>query len=387
MRVAIIHPWFPQYRMAFFEGLVREASKHDIDVQIFYGDPPPEWEARLDIGTSGQLVRLPTRFYSIGGRTFNRKSLRPVRDQGPFDLFILEQAVRNLETYDLLLQRAPIAFWGHGRTYTKAVGRAQESLKSALLRRGEWFFGYTLGSIESAVAAGFPRDRTTTVQNSIDTSDLQATLASVSEADVKRFAIEHDLRGKTALFVGGLDESKRIGFLLESARLAHSIEPDFRLLVVGAGSNSPLVRDAALGSRYMKHLGPLFGREKALAMRASQLIAMPGRVGLIAVDSFASKLPIVTTDWKWHAPEFEYLVADVNSVVTRDDIAAYSSSLVELLRDEARLARLADRCAELSKHYTVEAMIGNFVSGLKSIRDLRASEFVKANEASGSLGG
>jgi glycosyltransferase involved in cell wall biosynthesis len=371
MRVAIIHPWFPQYRVGFFENLVRRGAEEGIEIGVFYGESPPEWRDRNDEGISDGFTRLPTRFFNLRGRTLNHKSLAPLCGQGPFDLIIVEQAVRNLESYQLLFGNVPIAFWGHGKTYTLATGNRQERFKQWLTGKGRWFFAYTQGGVDAVVESGYPRGRTTIVQNSIDTTILKNQIADLSVEELDLFKMKHDLQGKTALFIGGLDSSKRLSFLLEAARTAHELDPQFRLLIVGAGAEGLLVEQAASELPYVSFLGSLFGRDKALAIGASQVMAMPGRVGLVAVDSFAGSTPIVTTDWPWHAPEFEYLVSGVNAVITADNTSSFACGLVSTLQDKSLLTALQRECLTGSEKYTVEAMVENFLAGLQSALEVR----------------
>lgn len=367
MKVAIIHPWFPQYRETFFRQLVERANRSGIEVKIFHGDTPRRWNARSDSLVDPQFTRLRTRFFRVRGRDLSLKSMKPLKESGPYDLIVVEQAVRNLETYRLLFNRqgAALAFWGHGRTYTTAVSQIQERTKEALTRQGSWFFSYTEGGADAVAAAGFPRDRISVVQNSIDTELLAAAVNAVTEAELKLFQETNDLHGKTALFVGGLDEPKRLPFLLESGKLAHDEDQDFRLLIAGNGDQRHLIEEEAGRFDWVKYLGTAFGAEKARALAAADLLMMPGRVGLVIVDGFAAGMPIVTTDWEWHAPEFEYLKDGVNGVVTENSTEAYAHSVVALLNDPDRLARLSEACRADASTYTVSAMVENFASGLE----------------------
>lgn len=367
MRVAIIHPWLPQYRMAFFQDLVSRGREIGIEINIFYGETPPEWKERRDTRAVEGFTRLKTRFLSVpGGKTFIRKTLDAVDSFGPNDLIIVEQAVRNFETYELLVKRRPVAFWGHGRTFTKSVSRQQDWLKQWLTRRGSWFFAYTSEGADAMVTAGMAPQRITVVQNSMDTRELHAHMDGVDSGSLAGFVAKHDLRGKTALFVGGLDQSKRLPFLFEGAREAGRLDRDFRLLVAGSGDDQGLVELAAAHDPSIRYLGPLFGPEKAVALAASQVIAMPGRVGLVAVDSFTSLTPIVTTSWKWHSVEYAYLEATKNAVITDDTVDAYALGLVTTLQDDDLLAALRHGCEESRDKYTLDAMVSNFLSGICS---------------------
>jgi glycosyltransferase involved in cell wall biosynthesis len=83
----------------------------------------------------------------------------------------------------------------------------------------------------------------------------------------------------------------------------------------------------------------------------------------VSVDSFVLGTPIVTTDWPWHAPEFEYLMPGRNAVVTPDDVQAYADGVAALLRDPARVDELRRGCAEAAPRYAVEQMVDRFAVG------------------------
>lgn len=367
VRVAIIHPWFPQYRAAFFERLISQAKRIDITVDVFFGTPPPEWGERGDSVTAEYATHLPTTFIKIGRKSLGLKSMSELRLREPFDLIILEQAVRNVESFGLLLgpHRGRLAFWGHGRTYTEEIGHAQEALKMWLTKRGNWFFAYTEGGAKAVEDAGFPSDRITVVQNSIDTAKLARDIKRVKAPDIAALKSRLDLRDKTAIFMGGLDQAKRLPFLIQAADICHSGQSDFRLIVVGDGSERQIIEEAAISRPWLRYLGRAVGAEKAQALAVSQLLMMPGRVGLVAVDSFAAGLPIVTTDWPYHAPEFEYLHSGLNGLVTRNEVSAYASAVQSLLSDASALRRLRQGALDSAQKYSIEVMAGNFLRGIQ----------------------
>lgn len=369
MKVAILHPWFPQYRKAFFDRLIKIAAEKGVAIDVFYGSPPPEWRERGDSISEEYAFPLPTRFIKVGKRNLIFKSPALIWKRGPYDLIILEQAVRNLEAYILVLrnQGAQIAFWGHGRTYTERVGRLQEKLKLLLTKRGAWFFAYTDGGAAAVISAGFPAEHVSVVQNSVDTASLIAALAQVSTEDREEFSVQHDLQGKTGLFIGGLDSSKRLEFLLAAAELAYAEDPQFRLLVAGSGSEAEFIKSMAATRSWMSYLGPLFGADKATAIAVSQVFLMPGRVGLVAVDSFASGRPIITTKWDLHAPEFEYLSDGQDAIITADEEIAYANAIVATLNDSEELKRLQENARSSASIYTVSRMADNFLTGLMKL--------------------
>ncbi len=367
LRVAIVQPAVPHYRVPFFARLQAEAAKKNVRVDVFAGAVPSELASRRDVSHQSFVQQLATRELRLGSRSLFLKSLRPVA-RGSYDLVVMENAVRNVETYVALLAFGGrrLAFWGHGRTYTKQVSRTQQRLKDWLVRRGSWFFGYTEGGVRWVVEHGADPRRTTILNNAIDTRQLRSDIDSVSEADLERFSELWDLRGRTALFIGGLDAPKRLDFLVRAGERVSALVPGFRLLIVGDGVDRQRLLEAARQRPWLKILGPLHGRSKAVALSSAHVLAMPGRVGLISVDSFASGTPLITTDWPWHAPEFEYLRDGANAMVTPDDLSAYATALAEVLNSPELLARLTTGALRSANQYTVENMADSFLNGILS---------------------
>lgn len=365
-RVAIVQPWLPEYRKAFYELLQTEARAAGIVVDIFVGETPPEWRARGDTLTLSSVATLPTKRIRIGRRHLLYKSPKLIAS-GDYDLVVLEFAVRNLESYLLLMRlgRKRIAFWGHGKTYTKDIPAIQERLKFWLVKRGKWFLSYTQGGANAVIEQGFPAEYTTVLNNSIDTKELREQLTDVSDQSLRIFADVHGLLGHTALYLGALDTYKRIRMLLDAAERAHELDPSFRLLIAGNGDDRPMVEGFCKAHPWAVYIGAVTGREKALALRASQAIAIPGAIGLLALDSLVSGVPIVTTSFAHHGPEFEYLSPGDTVEVSPDDPDAFATALVRFLYDSDKRHRMAERCIAVSQQYSTEQMVSRFVIGLQ----------------------
>lgn len=368
-RVMILQEYIPEYRVAFWEELHSRAAAEEIDIVVACGRPNGAQSMRGDSATVSFVVPLLHREWILLGRRVVVRKISAAAKHA--DLIILEQARRNLDAYQLLGARRPrgrvVALWGHGRDYTRRTRGADRVVTRWLTSRADWFFAYTQGGVEAVVKDGYPRERTTVVQNSIDTSALRAGISSVQEVEVESFRERYDLRDKTALFVGALDESKRLQFLLEAAEKSSELDCNFRLVIAGDGPLRSTVESWASRYDWLTYLGPVDGTRKAVALASAQVLAMPGRVGLVAVDSFAAGLPIITTDWGWHAPEFEYLVNGRNSIVAGDTVILYSRALVETINDSKLLSRLREACIQDSTKYTVEIMAENFLNGIRQV--------------------
>lgn len=95
--------------------------------------------------------------------------------------------------------------------------------------------------------------------------------------------------------------------------------------------------------------------------RCASAIVMPGRVGLVATESFVLGLPVLTTDYPFHAPEFSYLAPGEDSLVLTDDPVSYADEVFALMNNEPFLARLQQTARKRSGWPTLEHMVQTFV--------------------------
>ena len=319
---------------------------------------------------------VPTRWVSIRGHDIALRSLGPtIRSLKP-NLIVVEQALHNLETYPLfaqaMLTNAEIGMWGHGRSYSTSQSEQAAAAKQWLTRRTKWFFAYTQAGADHAVDRGFPRVRTSVLNNTTDTAALRRELDRVSAQEVGKFRTDLGLEtGKTALFMGGIDDSKGISFLLESVPLIVERLPGFTLLIAGDGSRKDVVQAAQASGMAIRYLGRLEGAEKALALRASDIMAIPEWIGLVAIDSLTAGRPIVTTHHHSHSPEHEFLEDSITCMYAEHQPPAYARAVVDLLTDGQRLSVMQQACVVKSKEFSIELMADRFIEGLLTWDEMR----------------
>ena len=372
-RVAVIWPYLPAYNLEFCDRAHRTLADRGFTLRVLTGAPSG---SRGDERTASWHRHLPEVRLTTGARAPRYRRV-PAGHRTP-DLVIVEQAVKNLETYPLLIRQGlggpRVAMWGHGRSYSTPQGPAAAALKQFLTRRGQWFFAYTQAGADHVIANGFPPTRVSVLNNTIDTDSLRQDLDAVSDDDVDSFARRQGLtRGRTALFLGGVDKAKGIDFLLESARSAAQLLPGFVLLVGGAGAQLADVQSAEHSGAPVRALGRLDGADKALALRSADVLAIPEWIGLVAVDSLVAGRPIVSTWHPSHSPEHEYLEHGTTAVFAQHHPRSYAHGLVNLLADKNRVQTMQAQCVEESAKYGLEQMVDSFVEGVLAWDDVRAA--------------
>lgn len=360
-RVTILQEYVPAYRVPLFAAIRAVADARGIEVKIAAGEPNGFMSARGDADATAVDVQVKQREVSfLGKRIVFRKVFSLYRGS---DLVVVEQARRNVDVYAALIRwPTKVAMWGHGRDFTKNPGLILLAIQKALTTRARWFFGYTPESVDAVIDMGFPASRTTVLWNSTDTTKLRADLANVSELEVEEF---RNGSSHVALFVGGLDASKRLDLLIAASDAIADRVAGFKLVIGGAGALREMLSRASASRPWVHLAGPLAGHKLAIALKGADVMVMPGRVGLVAVDALVAGLPLVTTTWPLHGPERAYL-DESNSVTADQTPTAYASAVVDLLNSADRIKDLRAGCEEPASRLSVEAMAERFVDGIEA---------------------
>jgi glycosyltransferase involved in cell wall biosynthesis len=366
--VALVQRVLPHYRIPFFSGLHRRLAESGISLRLIYGQEYPDTVPRTVECPEEWCRRISNRYMRFAGTELVwQPCLAEIEDA---DLVVVEQANRLAANVPILLgrrkRRRRVAYFGHGRNGNRAAGLPGKLSTRLFLPRVDWWFAYTGLSAVQVEATGFPPDRITTVNNTIDTESFRESLASVSEGDMAAIADGLCIRGENiVLFCGGLDGAKRLDFLLQACLELRRRIPDFHAIIIGDGPSGRPARTAAASHPWIHFTGALFGAARAPYFRMAGALLMPGPVGLAIVDSFAATTPVITTDIPWHGPEIAYLEPGVNGIMTSDSLSGYVDAVAGFLKSEELRNRLAHGCRESARRYTMSAMVERFATGVE----------------------
>jgi glycosyltransferase involved in cell wall biosynthesis len=347
--VVFIQEWLPRYRLPFFNLLRDLLGTRRIELRLYCGQPAGAQARRSN------AAGLPWAHQVVNSH-LGPLVWQPVwRQAQRADLVIAEQGNRLALNYLLLATRpaggARVAFFGHGVNLQGNLAGLREHWRRILARTPNWWFAYTDGAADRIVSAGFPANRMTVVQNAVDTSGL-------TEVDIPK-------RPGRCIYVGSLYEAKRLRLLLEAADSIAANVPQFELIVVGDGPLRPWLQSEAEIRPWLRHEGPSHGLARDELFVSSELTLVPGSVGLVVVDSFAARAPLVTMDDVLHGPEIEYIQDGVNGrLLATGSAEQYAEAITQLLMDRALRDTLVDGCVSSSRKYTIEAMTANFASGI-----------------------
>ena len=366
-RVSYIFPISHRFRYPFHVALREELAKSDIDYTVAYCAPFGANVAKKDTVDIDWGQKVP--MWKIGPAVLQFAFSEVWRS----DLVVIQQENRLLLNYFCqilhMLGLKKVAFFGHGRNLQAVkTDSLLEKWKRFWATRIGWWFGYTDSTRAYLLDIGYPQDKITVFQNSIDTSNISREIAALTDADLDNARKTLGITGtNVAVYVGGIYKEKRIPFLIEAAIAIRKRVPDFEFVVIGGGDAAHLIKEAAQQHPWIKVAGPRFGPEKTAMVKLGKVFLMPGLVGLGILDAFAYGTPMVTTDLPYHSPEIVYLESGVNGVMVKDSesVDAYADAVSTILTDETYRTRLVEGGYRALSGLGIEQMAARFAEGVR----------------------
>ncbi|WIB64146.1 glycosyltransferase [Curtobacterium sp. MCBD17_040] len=344
MKILLTQPYVPAYRVPLFQALRRELRQCDAELIVAAGSPAGDQARRSDRAEQDWVLAMRERVLRIGsGREIRLRALPRGIRLADIDAVVTELDPTNLLAWSIRVRhpRTPLVLWGHGKSFVRRNQPLVDVARNALVHAATMTMTYTPAGREHLLrSARLAGQRVVAVGNSTDTLTLRRASESLTDED-RRTAVALVGEGPRALFVGGLDPSKRISDLLAAAGVAHADDPSFKLVVVGRGALQSLVEDAATSGAVV-HVPEARGRELAAIAELCDSVWMPGRVGLVAVDALALGLPVMTTHHAFHAPELDLLRREEVNFLKSDP-----ASFAREARDSARQGHPVRSLADL----------------------------------------
>ena len=372
VKVLIVQRVLPHYRVEFFSRLQHCLSLQGIEMELIYG--------QHDEGTvpASSKINEPwakfvaNKYYDIFGVEAVTQNIK-INALKSADLIIVEQASRLLVNYRVLLFRYiykyKVAFWGHGKNYqAKKTNGFLERVKKFQTQFADYWFAYTSRTKEFLESVGVPSTSITVVNNSVDAQPLITGLQALNSADLA--SLRHDLQiesEQVAIFCGGMDERKRIPFLLDAIVGIKALLPDFTMIFVGDGPYANLVSEFCNKNPWAHYVGKITSDERSKYFAVSSVMLMPGALGLVIIDSLVTGTPIVSTKLDSHNPEVVYLEHDQNSIFVNNHLSDYISAVSEIFYDPHKIKRLQTQCEADAKKFSLDAMVDNFAKGVVAV--------------------
>jgi glycosyltransferase involved in cell wall biosynthesis len=241
-------------------------------------------------------------------------------------------------------------------------------LRRRLVAASDGVVAYTDEGARQALAWGVAPSQVVAMGNTIDVERVARARANLTEARVAALRAELGLGdGPVYLFIARPTAVKRLDVAIETVRLLAARGVAAHLLVVGSGAALPTYEAQARDLGSVRFLGEVHD-EDALAplFAVSDLVFIPGAVGLAVNHAFAYGLPLVTAEGA-HGPEMVIAEDGRNAVIVDAcEPERFATELEALARSPERLrARRAGAAGtEVASIETMAERIASLVERL-----------------------
>lgn len=363
-RILVVQRRLTHYRVPFFESLRGQMKAQNLELILAYGEPSLSELKKNDSGLIKWGHQLVTSYF-FGEKICWQPFCKLAKDA---DVIVI--AHENKLIFNLFVQwffpTKKVILWGHGQNLQRKNPDIRDKFKKITACKADWWLGYTDYSLPLILNNGFPKEKITILNNSIDTKQLKLQIQEIDKNFINEFIEKYSINtSNIGVYIGSLYSEKRIDFLLEAALRIRNIIPNFELIIAGSGSDELLVENYANQYTWIHYVGAVKGKEKATLLKISKIMLNPGLVGLGILDAFVSETPIVTTDCNLHSPEISYLKNGYNGIMTSDSLDDYVEVICNLFKNTQIYNNLVNGCKESAKQYTVENMAKNFTYGVQ----------------------
>lgn len=351
--------------------LARLGADPELELTVYHGGTtPPGPYGDISVPPTVKVVGLKNVMWpGRRPRAALQRGAWRVLEQ-PVDVVIVPDVTHNLTSWMLLMVsklrgRRAISF-GYGtrpgRLSPKWALGLRDIGRRVMMRLADAAVTYTEEGARGATSMGMPASRAISLNNTLDVAYLTALADSESTAAK---AVELGVADRPVLlFVGRLQNPKRVDLLVASFSVILTEHPDAVLIVVGAGEESwRLVPDQStivLPDIYdPRELAPLFG--------LADLLVIPGRIGLTCVHAFAYGVPSVTCarDLVEQSPEYAYLQDGVNAVIVQKAEAdTFAAAVSDLLTNRERLNALSHGALQTARDLDMDQMASRLKQAL-----------------------
>ena len=348
-RLAVQQRVLPAYRVPFFDLLAARCAG---GLSLFAGSPR-RGEAILTAPETTVARFTPARNrHLLGGAAYlciQPSILKWLTASDPQAL-ILEANPRYWSNRRAIAwmraRRRPVIGWGLGAPRGRFFWRS-------FLRPFDALIAYSTLGAEQYRSAGFPAERVFVAPNAV----VEAPLSLDPRP-------ERSGRAPTVLFVGRIQERKRLDLLL---RACGQLTPEPELVIVGDGPARPqLERLARQVYPAAQWKGAMHGEDLDRLFRQADLFVLPGTGGLAVQQAMAHGLPVVVAEGD--GTQRDLVSGDNGWLVPPGNQAALTDALRAALSDPDRLRAMGAASHRIvADRINIQAMVDTFLRALEAV--------------------
>lgn len=304
----------------------------------------------------------------------------------PFFLYKLPKAIiiehnpRNLGIFILIfiskLFKIPFILHGHGSSRRRLDDNRslKDYVHRYLIDSCDAYVCYT-DEIKKKLSLIKSKNSIFVANNTLETKvlfNLRQDLEKVGKNGVKK---KLNLNCKNyIIFMGRLSKDKNIDFLLDLLGVLEKKGNNIGSIIIGGGEKENFVKNyiTSRGLRNCIYLGNIPDWQKsALYLFSSDIMIIPGAVGLAVNHAFCFGLPVITSAQEktgpFHGPEISYIKNNYNGMIIDSNIESYEVAILNILKNKKSFYQNSKKFAE--KNLSSDLMVNGFIKAIKYVNE------------------
>lgn len=365
MRLIIIQEIIPHYRLPFLK-MVAEVESIDLTVVSSILGSEDGFSIPDTSYVGFKWIQLPLVKKNILNINiiWLCKLFQIVADVRP-DIIITSGNKRIIQNHILQLLRFikgfRLLYLQHAKTYSSnsKIFLYFEKLyfRCYTLLLSDGFVLYTKWEKLKMIQEGFPENKLSYLNNTIDAEQIKKNVKLQSAERVNRILAKYDIaRCQSIIFIGRLTNAKNPSEIFQYCEL---IKEQYKGIQVIFISDKPKEYDNSL-SQYI-FTGLIYDEEIISAiMTQCRFVFIPFGAGLSIIHAFAYGKPVVVVDSPNHCPEIMYVRNDINGVILKGkDTFDNVMGLKKIMVDDYYYNMLCDNALKTVDEYSIKQMVKN----------------------------
>ncbi len=352
IKIYIIQPLIPHYRIPFFDGLARL-----YDLYIRYGRDDPSFKS---IHTN---YTKKVKGVFLGKIEFFFVFLDIWRVKP--DVIVTYGEVKQLTNLFLIPYKYILDFklliWSHGFKNNKLS--LTDRIRLAEMKLADGVIFYTHNCFTNAKK--FKLKNTCYLNNTIQTISPKK-----SPQDKKTIANSLPYNIKTTLngvFISRFTEVKKPRLLLDIMTQIHSKNKNIGFIIIGDG----VIKPDFSSYDFIYDFGKVYDNKKKSALLSlADFAIMPSGIGLSVIECFSYRLPMFTLSNKMedieHGVEYSYLKHNINSYIAKN-VRELTNTIASI--DKTELSFFGNNTDRLvHENLTIDNMVKNFLTFIETLQ-------------------
>jgi len=368
-RVAILQRVCTGYRKGLFQKI---SENENITLRVFIGDDIPNSKVKSTQDLTGiDVVKLPTKFIQVGRRIFvSHINLQQALNEFEPDVIICEGESNLLSYLKAIIYKwqhpaVKLIHWSLGGLPGEKIDpqSIKAKVKSLLHKPFDCFIAYSSYGKTVLKKLGRSAEHIVVATNVSDT-DYHLERSSQLKLTTEEAREQLGLPDRyTALYVGAIDDNKRLGILVKAAEKLDRLQ--FNVVIVGDGEYLQEIKKEVESNNINNvYLPGRVSAELATYYRAADVFVLPGRGGMVISEAMAYGLPVIV----FQADGTEYDLVENNKtgvLLKTGSVDELAESINKLSQDTQHAKEMGQKAQQqVREQYNRAAMVSNIISAI-----------------------